>query len=390
MVLIFLGRMKETHKRKQAILAKSDHPVSFAELFFDIVFVYAITQVVHLMHGAFDWVHVGRSVLVFWLVWWAWTQFTWALNAANTRHHLVQLAVLIATAIAFFMAVSVPESFERSSWWFALAYVAGRSIGLTIYLWVTWQDPEMRSAVRTFSILSLTGLLSVLAGGYFGGTLQYWFWGIAIVLDVMAAMVGGNSESWKLQAGHFSERHGLFVIIALGETLIIAASAVTQEFWNGRLLIVSILSVGITCCLWWIYFFRTKEKLEHAMSKEQGATRSRMARDVFSLLHFPVLCGLIVYAFAIEEAMLHPDDIMSLQARVALSIGIFIYSTGIVVALLRATGQISYLRFIFTLMISSLVYVIAGMETIWSLSIALAGLITMCIADELFRRSEIQ
>ena len=140
--------MEAVHGKPRSVLADSDQAVSFAELFFDLVFVFAITQVVHLIHGVFDWVHVGRAVLVFWLVWWAWTQFTWALNAADTRHHLVQLGTMIATAIAFFMAVSVPESFARSSWWFAVAYVAVRGIGLLIYLWVTWQDPAMRAAVK--------------------------------------------------------------------------------------------------------------------------------------------------------------------------------------------------------------------------------------------------
>ena len=97
-----------------------------------------------------------------------------------------------------------------------------------------------------------------------------------------------------------------------------------------------------------------------------------------------------IYAFAIEEAMLHPDDIMSVEARVALSIGVFIFSVGIVVALWRATARISYLRLVFTFIISSLVYIITGMETIWTLSIALTGLIFMCIVEEVFRRSEIK
>lgn len=378
--------MQASAKNPRPVLANTDQPVSFAELFFDLVFVYAITQVVHLMHGEFDWVHVGRSVLVFWLVWWAWTQFTWALNAADTKHHLVQLGVLAATAIAFFMAVSVPEAFDRSSWWFAMAYVGGRSIGLLIYLWVTRQDPQMRSAVRTFSIFSITGLISALVGGYLGGTMQYWFWGLTILLDVIAAMIGGRSDSWKLHPGHFSERHGLFIIIALGETLIIAASAATQEFWNGDLLVVSLLSVGITCCLWWIYFFRSKEILEHAMAGKEGIYRSELGRDVFSLLHFPILIGLIIYAFAIEEAMLHPEDVMSLAARVALSLGLFIYSTGIVIAILRATGRIHYTRLLFTAAISAIIFAVTGLPTIWTLAIALTGLAVMCIWEEITLR----
>ncbi len=164
-------------------------------------------------------------------------------------------------------------------------------------------------------------------------SLLYWFWGLAIALDVMAALLGGSNEAWNLHPRHFSERHGLFVIIALGETLIVAASAVTEEYWDGYLLLVSLLSVGITCCLWWIYFFRVKDKLERAIADRKGAHRSTVARDTFSLLHFPLLCGLIIYAFAIEEAMLHPDEVMSEAARIALSLGIFIFSTGIVLTM---------------------------------------------------------
>jgi len=380
-------QMESLHEKPRSVLADSDQAVSFAELFFDLVFVFAITQVVHLIHGAFDWVHVGRAMLVFWLVWWAWTQFTWALNAADTRHHLVQLGTMIATAIAFFMAVSVPESFARSSWWFAVAYVAGRGIGLLIYLWVTWQDPAMRAAVRTFSVLSIAGLIAVLIGGYFGGTLQYWFWGLAIALDVMAAILGGSNEAWNLHPRHFAERHGLFVIIALGETLIVAASAVTEEYWDGYLLLVSLLSVGITSCLWWIYFFRAKDKLEHAVAEKTGSNRSTLARDVFSLMHFPLLCGLIIYAFAIEEAMLHPDEVMSFAARIALALGIFIFSTGIVLTIWRATGKILYGRLFLTCIISVAIVSIIGLHTMWTMGIALIGLISMCVMEEIRVRS---
>ena len=186
--------MNSATKPAKPILAPDDQAVSFSELFFDLVFVFSVTQVVHLLHGAFDWVHVGRAILVFWLVWWAWTQFTWALNAANTEHHLIQFATVIATAFAFFIAVSVPQTFTSFSWWFAISYVAVRSIGLLIYLWVSWGNRIMRKAVLTVSIISISGLVAVLAGGIMGGEPQYWFWGLAILLDVLAASIGANNE----------------------------------------------------------------------------------------------------------------------------------------------------------------------------------------------------
>ena len=281
------------------------------------------------------------------------------------------------------MAVSVPESFTRSSLWFAIAYVGGRSIGLAIYLWVTWQDPGMRSAVRTFSTFSIAGLIAVLLGGYLGGQAQIWCWTLAILLDVLAALIGARSDSWNLHAGHFSERHGLFIIIALGETLIIAASAVSEEFFNGALLLVSLLSVGITCCLWWLYFFRTKEKMEHAMASKTGSARSELGRDVYSLIHFPILCGLIIYAFAIEEAMLHPKDVMSLSARIALALGIFIYSIGICLAELRATQSLNLTRVVLTTITSLLIYFLSDLQTIATMGIAFVCLLLLCIIEEI-------
>jgi len=374
--------MKAHSNPLSPFLTRDDQPVSFAELFFDLVFVYAITQVVQLIHGGFDWIHLWRAILVFWLVWWAWTQYSWALNAANTNHRGIQMAILLATAIAFFMAVSVPQAFGSSATWFAISYVAVRGIGLLIYLWVTWPDPDMRKAVRTFAALSILGLCSAVAGGIIGGEWQYILWGLTILLDVLAAGVGGSNEAWNLHPKHFSERHGLFVIIALGETLIIAASAATEEFSNIYLLTVSCLSVGITCCLWWLYFFRAKERLEQAMESKSGSDRSTLGRDVYSLLHFPLLCGLIIYAYAIEEVMIHPHAQMTTAARAALALGIFIFSAGIIVTHLRATGKLLYQRFVVTILVAACIYFISGVQTYWTLGISLTGLILLCILEE--------
>ena len=374
--------MNSSTKPSKPILAPDDQAVSFAELFFDLVFVFSVTQVVHLLHGAFDWVHVGRAILVFWLVWWAWTQFTWALNAANTEHHLIQLATVVATALAFFIAVSVPQTFTSFSWWFAISYVAVRSIGLLIYLWVSWGNSNMRKVVITFSSVSISGLVAVIAGGIVGGDAQYWLWGLAILLDVLAATIGANSEGWGLYPRHFAERHGLFVIIVLGETLIVAASAVAEESWNGQLLIISMLAVGITACLWWLYFVGIKAKLEHAMHQQTGAAQSSMGRDVFSLLHFPMLCGLVIYAYAIEEAMVHPDSAMTLQARLALAIGIILYSISIIIAFWRATGKILFLRAGLTMVIAGVCFAYSSITVFGTLGLAFAGLFLLCLLEE--------
>jgi low temperature requirement protein LtrA len=376
--------MELQSRHKHTVLANRDQPVSFAELFFDLVFVFAITQVVHLIHGSFDLVHIARAVLVFWMVWWAWTQYSWALNAGNTLHRGLQLMILIATAIAFFMAVSVPEAFGDHAMWFAGAYVLVRSIGLAVYFWVTWTDESMQQAVKVFAGLSITGLIAALIGGIVDGPMQYALWTLTIALDVMAANLAGRSGSWNLHPRHFSERHGLFVIIALGETLIIAASAVTEDYDKPFLLTVTLLAIGITCALWWIYFFRAKERLEHNLAVRTGAERSKLARDAYSLLHFPLLCGLIIYSYALSEAMLHPGEIMTEAARLALAVGIFVFSIGIAITHFRATGEFLKGRLLVTTVICSATYFAGGLPTYWTMAIALAGLIFLCVWEEIF------
>src|SRR5688572_11377390 len=150
----------------QEVSSPAGQKVTFVELFFDLVFVFSVTQVVSLLHDGVTWRAVGEVVLVFWMVWWGWTQFTWALNAGDTTHPRVEFATLIATGVAFFMGVGIPSAFHGFPLWFAVAYVAVRGIGLLIYDWVAWHDPAQRRAVRYFAAFSVGGLVAVLVGGF--------------------------------------------------------------------------------------------------------------------------------------------------------------------------------------------------------------------------------
>lgn len=365
-----------------SVVSPDDQNVTFVELFFDLVFVFSVTQVVGLLHHEFNWLGLGQSILVFWLVWWAWTQFTWALNAADTTNDWVELGTLVATAVAFFMAVTLPDAFHGGAIWFALPYVLVRTIGLGLYIWVVWANPHQRAAVREFALWSTGGLLAVLAGALFEGTFQYWLWGLAILLDIVAANVGGQAEGWNLHPEHFAERHGLFVIIALGETLIVAASGVTGSEWSGSLLGVAILAVVLTCALWWSYFPRVKPRLEHTMAALQGAEQSMMGRDVYSLIHFPMLCGVIAYAVAIEEAIAHPGEPLALAGRVALAAGLVLFVGGIALALWRATGRFPLLRLLVSLLSAGAVIGLANVSPLLTLSIGLIGVSFVVLIEQ--------
>jgi len=349
------------------------------------VFVFSVTQVVTLLHHDLSWKGAGESVLVFWLVWWGWTQFTWALNAANTTHHHVELGTLLATALAFFMAIAIPDAFHGRGQWFALPYVTVRALGLTLYAWVAWQNPAQKAAVRTFSLVSTGGLAAVVLGGFLGGSAQIAIWGLAILLDVLAAVVGGKIEGWNLYAGHFCERHGLFVIIALGETLIVAAVGLTGSSWTPPLLTAAVLAVAVSCALWWSYFAELKQHLEHGLASARGAAQSTMARDAFSLFHFPMLCGIIAYAVVTEETVTHPTQPLSAAARLALALGLLCFLGGAGTALHRTTGHFLWFRFSVSLATAAAVWFAGDMVPQVSLGIAFAG--TALIAAVEQRRS---
>jgi low temperature requirement protein LtrA len=366
----------------QSISSPEDQKVTFVELFFDLVFVFSVTQVVGLLHDSLDWLVVSQAILVFWLVWWAWTQFTWALNAADTTHYLVELGTLIATGVAFFMAVALPDAFHGRGLWFAIPYVLVRVIGLILYAWVASENPLQRAAVQRFAVVSIGGLVAVLVGGIMGGAWQIWLWGFAILLDVIAAAIGGQVEGWNLHPEHFGERHGLFVIIALGETLIVAAGGVTGVSWTGELIAVALVAVALTCGFWWSYFTQAKPELDHALETSRGVKQSMLARDVFSLIHFPMLCGVIAYAVAIEEALAHPAEPLPFEGRVFLAAGVALFVGGMAAAMWRATRRLLLPRLVLTVGTSIMIVAVAGVSPLFTLAIALAGTVVIAALEQ--------
>jgi len=360
-----------------------DQRATFVELFFDLVFVFGVTQVVGVLHHDLSWVGVGHAILVFWLVWWAWTQFTWALNAADTTHPLVELLTLVSTAVAFFMSVAIPTSFAGRALWFAVPYVLVRGLGLWIYGLVARAKPGQHAAVRLFSLVSAGGLAAVIAGAVAGPDAQAWLWGLAILLDVVAAIVAGQQKEWDLHAEHFAERHGLIVIIALGESLIVAAAGLSEATFSADVLAVALLGVLTSCALWWTYFLAAKPELEHALASVPRGEQGALARDAFSLAHFPMLCGIVAYAVALEEAVAHPGDPLPAAARLALALGPILFLGGSALAMWRATCGRPLHRVVIAVLVGGAVLLLGDLPAPAALAVTLAGVLLVAVSDEL-------
>ncbi|OLS28852.1 MAG: hypothetical protein HeimC2_04530 [Candidatus Heimdallarchaeota archaeon LC_2] len=332
----------------KSILAPEDQSVTFVELFFDLVFVFAVTQITLLLHEHFDNKHLLQATLIFWLIWWSWQQFTWALNTIDTTNVYVEFLILLSTAIAFFMAVAIPEAFDGRGILFATTYIVTRIIGLSLQFKVS-DELGQREMVKRWASLSAIGLAFVIIGALIGGNSQFVFWAIALIFDLTAATTSAQ-ETWTINTDHMTERHGLIIIIALGESLIVAAAGLIDHELNTDLLIVGAISVLLTCSLWWSYFIKPKPELERAMELTVGAERAVMTRDAFSLAHFPMVAGIIGFALAIEEAIAHPEKSLSTDGTLALAFGLALFIGGTVLAVWRATGKILYQRIIFVIL----------------------------------------
>ena len=369
--------------RTRAITTDEDQRVTFVELFFDLVFVYAVTQLVALLHHELSWAGAARAVLVFWLVWWAWTQFTWALNSADTTHPGVELSVLIATAVVFLMAVVLPDAFSGGGAWFAITYVSVRVIGLAVYGRVAWDDPAKRAAVRRFALLSVGGLLAVAAGGVASEDARVWWWAAAVVFDLFAAGVAGAAEGWDIRPDHFGERHGLFVIIALGESLIVAAAGLSGAERTAHTVAVGVLAVAGTCGLWWTYFGWAKSAIDRAVAEHADPARTILARDVYSVLHFPVVFGIVLYAVAIEEAVAHSDEPLSAGSGIALAAGITLFLGGTAAALWRAGHRALIARPVILASVLAGLWATREAAATWSLMIAVCGVTAVAAVEQL-------
>jgi low temperature requirement protein LtrA len=227
--------MKPVDIGRCRLRAAGPQPVMFVELFFDLVFVFAVTQVTILTAHHLTPDGIPRSMLLFWLIWWAWTQFTWTLNPADTTHGAVRVITLVATGAAFIMATAVPRAFEEDAIWFAVPYVVVGLLGLALQLKVDNDGPDVDTqGARVWASLSAVGLVLVIAGAVADPTLRVWLWVLVIGADLVAATFAGQTqEESHLDPAHFSERHALFVIIALGESLIVAGTAMAAEARTG-------------------------------------------------------------------------------------------------------------------------------------------------------------
>ncbi len=373
--------MRGTGRPRARLHAPEPQQVTFVELFFDLVFVFAVTQVTHLTATHLTAGGVGRSVVLFWLIWWAWTQFTWTLNPADTESTLVRACTLLATSVAFVMAVSVERAYGEDPIWFVVPYVVVRLLGLWLQVRIDLErDDRSDRAVGRWALSSVLALVVVLAATVVDADDRAWVWLLAIAGDLGAATFASRSHRWDINPAHFCERHGLFVIIALGESLIVTGTAVAGDERPAVLVAAAGAGLLVACLLWWTYFGWLKEALEHGLASASPERLGTLARDAFSLGHFGLVCGIIGFAVALEEIVAHPDEAASAPIA-ALGTGVALFVGSSAFAHWRLDGRVLVPRLV--LLVGTLVAVAAlsGQRPVWPLLAVAVGLAAVVVVE---------
>ncbi len=243
----------------------SDPKATTVELFFDLVFVYAITQVTTLLLSDLSPLGFAKSGLVLFLVWWAWSQYTWMANAVGPACRSIRFGMLVASVPTFFVAFTLPDAYAASALWFCLSYFLVREIGLLLYWFALTHDRHQQNALRTFIPFASVAPTLVLVGGFVPETPRTILYAVSMIVDILGALNAGKGN-FRISASHFAERYGLLVIIAIGESVIaIGIGAAQAERTPGLIGAITIMLAGVGI-LFWSYFDWIADAAEHRLA----------------------------------------------------------------------------------------------------------------------------
>jgi low temperature requirement protein LtrA len=304
------------------------------ELFFDLVFVLGFTQCTALMEAQPTWEGIGRGMLVLAMLWWAWVGYAWLTSVIEPEEGAVRIVMFAAMAGLIVVALCVPEAFGDRALLFAVAYGVVRAAHIALFLIASRDDAALRRSVVGLAVSSAVGVGLLIGASFLSGGAQEGLWALAILLDWGGPAVFG-AQGWRLVPGHFAERHGLVIILALGES-IVALGVGAQVDLTAGVITAAVLGVGLAAGLWWTYFdvvaLVTARRLALA---PEGRVRNNLARDSYSYLHFPMVAGIVLTAFGIEETLSHVDETLHAVPAFALLGGVALYLLAHVILRLR-------------------------------------------------------
>ncbi len=333
----------EAHRPRLSAVRREGERVTPLELFLDLVFVLAITQCTALMSHHPTWAGMAQGLLVLGVLWWAWVGYAWLTSVIDPEQGAIRITVFAAMAAMLVAALCVPEAFESLGLAFAVAIGFFRFLQIALMLLASPDDPELRRSTKGLAVSTAIGVAVLACASLFDGVVQAAVWALALALDMGGPYFFGT-EGWRLVPGHFAERHGLIVLIALGESVVAIGTGAAGHL-DFAIGVAAVLGVGIAAALWWLYFdlvaLISAKRLTEA---PQGRAQNALARDSYSYIHLLLVAGIVVAAFGLETVLHHPSEQMRDVRAFALLGGVAIYLLGLVCFRLRHVQTVNTLR----------------------------------------------
>jgi low temperature requirement protein LtrA len=296
-------------------VSDESHRVTTFELFFDLVFVFAFTQVTGFMAHEHSFSGILQGMIVLGMLWWSWVCYSWLANQTHVDEGIMRLGLSTVMVAMFIASLAIPESFVdlegglSGPLVLALSYVVVRVLHLVLYAYAAMDDKPLQRQVLTTSVAMVSGSVLIVLGALIGGASQTWFWLAGLTVDVTLTYLTSASGNWRVHsAAHWTERYGLVIILALGESIVAIGVGASQEPVSIPILLGATFGIALSICLWWLYFDVTAIAAEHRFAALRGSDRASAAVDAYTYLHLPLVAGIVLSALGVEDVLAHVDE----------------------------------------------------------------------------------
>jgi low temperature requirement protein LtrA len=366
---------------------EEDRRTTPVELLWDLVFVFAITQVTTLLWRDLTWRGFGRAMLVLALVWWAWSAFVWAANAQVADSPTLRACLLISSIAIFITGLSVPHAFGSEATLFAVTYAVVRLLHLGLYADASRRGNASWAAIAGFAVTVIAGMALLIAGSFASSWLRTALWVLAAAIDYAGPAWLTRERLRGLQhvaVAHFAERYSLFVIICLGESIVAigvgALGSSSERALTGELVVAVALGLLITIAMWWAYFEGFAARAEERLREHDDPVLA--AADSYSYLHLVIVAGIITFAVGVKVLTRGSVSVpLPEPARLALCGGVAMYLVGHAAFALRMVGEVEYEKLAVAAALLVLFTLSAGLAA-WVVAVAIAALVSgLCVVE---------
>ncbi len=365
---------------------RDEHQVTPLELFFDLAFVFAITQVTILLADDPTWGGVLRGMLVLAALWWAWSTYAWLTSAIDVDEGGVRLTMLAAMGAMLLVALSVPGAFGDDAVLFGVAYFVVRLLHLVLTATVARDDPDRWGAVFRFVPTAIFGSLLIVLAGFLEGDIRIAVWVVALAVDYLGPVVVGVGSGWRVAPEHFAERHSLIILIALGESLIAIGVGAGFEL-EARVIVGATLGIAVVSALWWLYFDVAAIIARRRLMQATGLELHRLALYAYSYLHLPMVAGIVLFALGLKTTLDHVGEALDTVPAVGLCAGAALYLLAHVAFLFRMTGYIFRRRTLGAVVLLALVPAALALPALAALALV-SAVCSLIVAWEALRYRE--